>query len=206
MPTVDPATGTVSVPAGTPEGTYTLDYQICEALGLGKIVAEMNCDTATVTVVVEAGEKEGTPGMSLSKTADTERFSEVGEVITYTITVTNTGDIALTDINVTDPLVGLDATISELAPGAEESFSVEYAITEEDLETGEVLNVARATSTVLDDEVVEDDITVVLDDSDEGGCNGSDWGLGTLFTTILAFLILLISSLFGGNPIRPPKI
>ncbi|MRX27175.1 OmpA family protein [Kangiella sp. HZ709] len=40
--------GTITVPAGTAAGTYTLEYQICEILN------PTNCDTATVIIVVEA--------------------------------------------------------------------------------------------------------------------------------------------------------
>ena len=39
--------GSVTVAPGTPAGTYTIDYTICE------IVNPTNCDTTTVTVVVE---------------------------------------------------------------------------------------------------------------------------------------------------------
>ena len=46
--TIDPATGAVNVAPGTPAGTYTLVYQICEQLN------PANCDTATVTVTVGA--------------------------------------------------------------------------------------------------------------------------------------------------------
>ena len=42
------ASGTVTVPAGTPAATYTVTYQICEVLNA------TNCDTANVTVVVTA--------------------------------------------------------------------------------------------------------------------------------------------------------
>jgi large repetitive protein len=49
VPTLDPATGSVSVPAGTPAGSYTIDYQICERLN------PSNCGTTTVTVPVTAG-------------------------------------------------------------------------------------------------------------------------------------------------------
>jgi large repetitive protein len=45
--TMDPATGLVSVAAGTPAGTYTIAYEICEKLN------PTNCATSTVTVVVE---------------------------------------------------------------------------------------------------------------------------------------------------------
>ncbi|MES2672298.1 MAG: hypothetical protein V4673_18015, partial [Pseudomonadota bacterium] len=46
--TLDPATGAVNVAAGTPAGTYTLVYRICETLN------PTNCDNATVTVTVGA--------------------------------------------------------------------------------------------------------------------------------------------------------
>ncbi|MEX0277796.1 MAG: hypothetical protein AB3N19_09785 [Ruegeria sp.] len=39
--------GTIDVPPGTPAGTYTLDYQICD------VVNAAVCDTATATVVVD---------------------------------------------------------------------------------------------------------------------------------------------------------
>ena len=48
VPTLNTATGDVSVPPGTPAGTYTIAYQICENLN------PTNCDTATVTVTVSA--------------------------------------------------------------------------------------------------------------------------------------------------------
>ncbi|MGX7668931.1 hypothetical protein ACWPKD_14890, partial [Flavobacterium pedocola] len=46
VPVINTTTGQVSVPAGTPAGTYTLVYQICEKLN------PTNCDPATVTVTV----------------------------------------------------------------------------------------------------------------------------------------------------------
>ena len=48
--TFDPSTGIVGVPPGTPAGPYSFDYQLCE------IANPTNCDTATVTVDVEAPE------------------------------------------------------------------------------------------------------------------------------------------------------
>ncbi|MEO0870540.1 MAG: hypothetical protein AAFY19_01080, partial [Pseudomonadota bacterium] len=46
--TMDPATGLVDIAPGTPAGTYTIDYQICDA------VDPTNCADATVTVEVVA--------------------------------------------------------------------------------------------------------------------------------------------------------
>ena len=46
--TFDPATGDVGVEAGTPEGEYTFDYQICD------IAVPTNCEVASVTIGVVA--------------------------------------------------------------------------------------------------------------------------------------------------------
>ncbi len=45
--TLDPSTGVVAVAAGTTEGTYVYSYEICEVFN------QTNCDTATVTLVVD---------------------------------------------------------------------------------------------------------------------------------------------------------
>ncbi|WP_239985908.1 MULTISPECIES: gliding motility-associated C-terminal domain-containing protein, partial [Arenibacter] len=44
--------GSVSVATGTADGTYTINYTICEAANTD------NCDTATVTVIVEEGDED----------------------------------------------------------------------------------------------------------------------------------------------------
>ncbi|WP_042343177.1 Ig-like domain-containing protein, partial [Capnocytophaga canis] len=46
VPNLDPVTGNVMVPSGTPTGTYTIGYSICTKSGT------ITCDTATVTIVV----------------------------------------------------------------------------------------------------------------------------------------------------------
>src|SRR5262249_28257412 len=56
---LNPATGSVAVAPGTPIGSHTLVYQICESASL------INCDTATVTInvipfVIDAVNDSGT--------------------------------------------------------------------------------------------------------------------------------------------------
>ncbi|MFK8284166.1 beta strand repeat-containing protein, partial [Capnocytophaga canis] len=48
VPNLDPSTGNVMVPSGTPTGTYVIGYEICTKSGT------ITCDTATVTVIVTA--------------------------------------------------------------------------------------------------------------------------------------------------------
>ena len=47
-PVLNPTTGTISVPAGTPANTYTIPYEICEILN------PTNCANTTIEVVVTA--------------------------------------------------------------------------------------------------------------------------------------------------------
>ena len=64
------------------------------------------------------------------------------EEITYKITVTNDGNLTVTDIVVEDELTGDEWTIESLEPGASEEFTTSYTVTEEDVKNGKVLNVA----------------------------------------------------------------
>jgi uncharacterized repeat protein (TIGR01451 family) len=48
VPVLEPATGSVTVPAGTPAGSYAIGYRICEKLNPG------NCAEATISVAVTA--------------------------------------------------------------------------------------------------------------------------------------------------------
>lgn len=67
-----------------------------------------------------------------------------GDEITYTFSVTNTGSLNLSGIEVRDELLSDDVigSIAFLAPGTSDSFDVTYAITQDDLNAGEVVNTA----------------------------------------------------------------
>src|SRR6185503_12032833 len=60
--------------------------------------------------------------------------NEVGDVLNYTVTVTNTGDVELTNVQVTDPLTGLSLTIASLKTGASQTFNTSYTLTQADLD------------------------------------------------------------------------
>src|SRR5206468_3549824 len=49
------------------------------------------------------------PGISVEKKADVASVDSAGDIITYTITVENTGDVSLTGITVTDQVAGHSA-------------------------------------------------------------------------------------------------
>lgn len=98
------------------------------------------------------------PALTVTKTADKASVGTVGEAIVYSVTVTNTGNTTITGITVTDTLVSLICptsgadTIASLAPGAGETCTGTYNLTQADLDSngggdGDIDNTASASGT-----------------------------------------------------------
>ncbi|MEY2850115.1 MAG: hypothetical protein RI885_2782 [Actinomycetota bacterium] len=76
----------------------------------------------------------------------------VGDVVNYSFTVRNTGNVTLTNTTLVDPLPGLSppvvtwptATAGTLAPGATATATASYTITQADVDAGSVRNTATA--------------------------------------------------------------
>ncbi|WP_299686023.1 Ig-like domain-containing protein, partial [uncultured Dokdonia sp.] len=149
----NPANGTVTINADgtvtyTPDpnynGTDTFDYTVTVTNPDGSTTTE----TATVTVIVTPDN----PSLELLKDGvyeDTNGDSIVneGDLILYTFTVTNNGDVPLFGITITDPLVTVNGGPIDLGIGESDSmtFTASYAITQDDIDDGAVYNLATAT-------------------------------------------------------------
>jgi LPXTG-motif cell wall-anchored protein len=81
-------------------------------------------------------------------------YLNVGDRIDYTITVTNTGDVVLTDIRVVDPLIGLDLLIDQLGVGEIWEHLGSYDITGDDIDAEKVINTVTVTANELGDPVI----------------------------------------------------
>lgn len=90
----------------------------------------------------------------INKNADGETYSFVGDVIGYTITVNNTGDVTQTGVTVSDPQVDpLDCTPAvpaELAPGEAVVCTGSHEVTAADIDNAGITNTASADSDQID--------------------------------------------------------
>ncbi|WP_170932486.1 DUF7507 domain-containing protein, partial [Belliella buryatensis] len=137
--------------------TYTVDQ---DDIDVGSVT---NVATATVGDITVSDDEEvdavQTPGLAITKAAAPgSSYEAVGDEIDYVITVTNTGNVTLSNIVVVDPLTGLNQTIATLAPNASEVINTTYTVDQDDIDAGSVTNVATATVgdiTVSDDEEVD---------------------------------------------------
>ena len=76
----------------------------------------------------------------------------LGDTVTYRITVTNDGNLTITNINVTDERTGFRANVPTLAPTESASFTTTTTVTEADIIAGVIINDATATGTSPDPE------------------------------------------------------
>lgn len=89
----------------------------------------------------------GTPGISLQKTGSGPDPLTVSSTINYAFLVTNTGNVTLSNVTVTDPLPGLPAIScpsTTLAPSATMTCTASYQVTQADVNAGVIQNTATA--------------------------------------------------------------
>lgn len=95
-------------------------------------------------------------GMSFSKWADDSAIqspTQVGDVIAYHFTASNTGNVTLTAVTIKDQLAGLSPLIyvwpgsaGKLEPGQTVTATARYKVTQTDINAGHVANTATSTA------------------------------------------------------------
>ena len=121
-------------------GTYTVTQADIDKGGKIHNVATAGDKSPEKDVNVEQN-----PGYTAVKTADKEKVTTAGEVITYTITVTNTGNTTLKDIPVVDDMAGINTKIDTIEVGKSASVTGTYTVTQADIDKGgKIHNVATA--------------------------------------------------------------
>ncbi|MBX2827133.1 MAG: gliding motility-associated C-terminal domain-containing protein [Flavobacteriaceae bacterium] len=183
-PLVTVSGGPVSIPAGESDTeTFTAIYTVTQddvdagfisnqatvegTAPDGTVVSDLSDDNSVLEDDPTISSLCQDPMMSLEKTGvfnddNGDQIPQVGETITYTFSVTNTGDVTLYNITIDDPLPGVvieGGPIEVLEVGETDSttFIGTYQITQEDIDNGEVINQAIATGEDGNGNEVEDD-------------------------------------------------
>ncbi|MGL5818919.1 MAG: DUF7507 domain-containing protein [Phycicoccus sp.] len=95
------------------------------------------------------------PGLAVAKqgvvgNADGDGVTDLGDPVTYSFVVTNTGNVTITSVAVSDPLAGaVTCPSTSLAPGASTTCTADdaYVVTQADVDAGVVSNTATASGT-----------------------------------------------------------
>ncbi|MDY0315273.1 MAG: hypothetical protein RBR32_09385, partial [Bacteroidales bacterium] len=162
--------GTITVDAGTEPGVYTFEYEI--SFSICDDFAIVN-DFGTVNILVMD------PSYTVSKTAYASSVNspaELGDIITYTIVLSNTGNVSIDNIVITDPMLtsaGVSlGTATEsintnniLEVAETWTYTADYAITQADIDAGQVYNQVLVTGEDTNDNPIDedDDVTTPLD-------------------------------------------
>ena len=195
--TLDPATGAVNVAAGTPAGTYTVTYRICERLN------PANCDDAIATVTVgaapiDAVDDGGT--VASGATGGTAVANVLGND-TLGGATPSLATVVLTQVSTTNPSVTLDPATGavNVAPGTPAgSYTVTYRICER-------LNPANCDNAIVTVGVGADAINAVDDAGTVGGAAGGTavanvLGNDTLGGTTATLARVTLSQTATSNP------
>src|SRR5262249_26380114 len=121
-------------------------------------------DSPPSTVDVPA---DVTPGISVLKTAAPTSFDAPGRTITYTYVVTNTGNVTLNPVTLSDSKLGAITSctplLTSLAPSATITCTATHVTTQADVDAGGITNIATATGQPPVGLVAEDTSTVNVD-------------------------------------------
>lgn len=141
-----------AVDTNTFTATYTLKQEDVErgeitntarATGTGPDNTDFVSQPSTTETLIIAA-----PQLSLVKTAGIPSGNSAGSTISYTFRVTNTGNIKIAGLAVTDPKISaVTCPVAALAPGEVTLCTGSYVLTQADVNAGQVDNTAVATAT-----------------------------------------------------------
>jgi hypothetical protein len=140
--------------------------------------ASVTSTEVTLAVTDDATtEIQQSPAFTLTKSAtittdaDGDGKADVNDIITYYFSVTNTGNVTLNNIVITDPMYSgtgspVVCTISLIAPGATNTAcNFTYTVTENDVNSGSVVNTATVIARNPSDNIVNETDVIPSDNT-----------------------------------------
>ena len=201
----DPQLGTLSCTPAQPTelapnesvictGNYTLnqvdiDSGVVENTATATSDQVSSVNASRITPILQPN-----PHLNLIKSTTTTSYDQVGQAIDYTLMAINDGNAILTDVSISDPLVGILTCTQPvtLAPGETLSCTGSYVVTQADLDAGSILNTATVSGIDPDNHLVTGETsqtiaasnvcqpTVITADFSQIPVGGSVEGTGTV--------------------------
>ncbi len=158
--------GSVSVTQGTPDGTYTIEYTICEIADVD------NCDTGTVTIVVDSSMANVIDAVDDSYSTD----GSGGEIPDSDVLANDTlngepvtlSDVILTSTPTDEVTINEDGSVSVTQGTPDGTYTIEYTI----CEIADVDNCDTGTVTIVVDSSMANVIDAVDDSYSTDGSGG----------------------------------
>ena len=169
-------------------GTYTVQQDDIDSNGIDADGAGDDDGDIDNTATVSSDEAEDesdeavapiaqSPGLAIDKEfvnvtgGDGDALADaVGDVLNYTVKITNTGNVTLTGVTVVDPLTGQNISGVTLAPGASTTYNTSYTLTQDDLDKagnagadGDIDNTATADSNETEEVSDSEQVPLVYD-------------------------------------------
>ncbi|MGD2252553.1 MAG: hypothetical protein PVF70_06525 [Anaerolineales bacterium] len=168
--------------------------------GCGGIPQVIPVDAGTSHTILAAQQAS----ISLSKTASPTSFFNLGEVITYTYTVENIGNVSLAGpITITDDMITVSCPPGGLAPSESMDCTATYTTTEADVVTGFIRN--TATASAGPGLTASDDLEILLEASPSLSLEKS--ANRSIYTHVWELIIYTYSVENSGNvPIEGPFV
>ncbi len=103
------------------------------------------------------------PEITITKTAAESSYTQAGDIIHYNIEVSNTGNVTLTNVLVTDPntILVCSGAPYTLAPGATRSCTATRTVTAADITSGSIDNTAAVSGNDPNNQIITDNSNIV---------------------------------------------
>ena len=136
-----------TVPPGTPGGSVITNVASATPAETGPV-------STTAEIVVT-----GVTALFIMKTVD-HSTAAPGETINYSISVTNTGNIPLTNVHITDPMLAVDELFDTLNPGDTLQIDVPFVVPVTAMEGDIIHNTVTASSDQTGPEIANADVII----------------------------------------------
>ncbi len=124
-------------------------------------------DDATLTVSRRSTPRDDDdPGVRIEKSVDVTEAS-VGDTVTFTLKVTNNGDVSLTDVMVVDDMIDVEWDIGGLSKGDSITETFEYTIKSGDFDGNLLENIAEVTADSREGKASDTDDATISRDGEE---------------------------------------